>query len=362
MISILLSDLRGGGAERVCLDLAYEFKKRGFDVEIVLLNEQGSFLEEAKNNFTVIDLCVSRVRAAPIDLYKYLHNNKPDVLLIAMWPLTAIGSIVSRLASSRTKVIITEHGILSAQYKSWGKLHHIMLRISTAIGYRLSNHRVGVSKGVANDMASLSRLGTKKFVTIYNPIPKKSIADQQTRNTVNGLWSEDYRKRVLAVGTMKAVKNYPLLLKSFLNVKDENTQLMFVGDGDGRDELEQLAIDLGVADRVLFAGFQPDPTPFYETADLFVLSSNYEGFGNVIVEALAAGTPVVSTDCPSGPAEILENGKYGKLVPVGDVDAMASAIDEALNQEVDKEFLKKRAAYFSPERAADAYLSLLGLQ
>ncbi len=128
-----------------------------------------------------------------------------------------------------------------------------------------------------------------------------------------------------------------------------------------RPELERLAKELGVGNRVILPGFQSDPNPFYETADLFVLSSDYEGFGNVIVEALATGTPVVSTDCPSGPSEILEGGKWGRLTPVGDVDALAMAMKTALAEEHDPEALKRRAADFSPAIAARKYLDALGL-
>ena len=137
---------------------------------------------------------------------------------------------------------------------------------------------------------------------------------------------------------------------------------MFVGDGAGRDALLSLAQELGVADRVILAGFHPDPTPFYKTADLFVLSSDYEGFGNVIVEALACGTPVVSTDCPSGPGEILDGGRFGRLVPVDDAEAMAEAMHAALDAPADPGALKHRAADFLPELAARKYLDLLDLQ
>jgi glycosyltransferase involved in cell wall biosynthesis len=137
---------------------------------------------------------------------------------------------------------------------------------------------------------------------------------------------------------------------------------MFVGDGAGRDALLSLARELGVAERVVLAGFHPDPTPFYKTADLFVLSSDYEGFGNVIVEAMACGTPVVSTDCPSGPGEILDGGRYGRLVPVGDVGSMTNAIEAALDDKIPEEALRNRASDFKPERAASAYLSLMDLK
>ncbi len=160
---------------------------------------------------------------------------------------------------------------------------------------------------------------------------------------------------------MKAVKNHPHLLRAFARLACNDARLMFVGDGAGRDALLALARELGVADRVILAGFQSDPMPFYQTADLFALSSDYEGFGNVIVEAMACGTPVVSTDCPSGPAEILEGGKYGRLVPVDDIEAMASAIAATLDEPAPTDQLKARAADFQPAKAAKAYLDLLGV-
>jgi glycosyltransferase involved in cell wall biosynthesis len=160
---------------------------------------------------------------------------------------------------------------------------------------------------------------------------------------------------------MKAVKNHQLLLRAFARLDRPDARLMFVGDGNGREALLSLARELDVAERVIFAGFRSDPTPFYLTADLFVLSSDYEGFGNVIVEAMACGTPVVSTDCPSGPGEILEGGRYGRLVPVGNAPALAHAIKTALEAPVDRDALVRRASDFAPEIAARRYLDLLGL-
>jgi glycosyltransferase involved in cell wall biosynthesis len=136
---------------------------------------------------------------------------------------------------------------------------------------------------------------------------------------------------------------------------------MMLGQGEGETKLRSLAAELGISDRVIFAGFQADPSPFYAAADLFVLSSDLEGLPTVLIEALSFGLPVVSTDCPSGPAEILENGRWGRLVPVGDADALARAMGEALAAPVDREALKRRAADFSPEIAARKYLELLGL-
>src|SRR5262249_18705982 len=139
----------------------------------------------------------------------------------------------------------------------------------------------------------------------------------------------------------------------------QDARLLILGTGDLAEQTASVARAEGIGDKVLMPGATRDPVPFYRSADLFVLSSDYEGFGNVIVEALACGLPVVSTDCRSGPAEILENGRYGRLVPVGDAQALARAMADALAAEHDREAFKRRAADFSPERAADQYLRLL---
>jgi glycosyltransferase involved in cell wall biosynthesis len=134
---------------------------------------------------------------------------------------------------------------------------------------------------------------------------------------------------------------------------------MIVGKGDNEESLKKLALELGILDRVIFAGFHSDPTPFYASADLFVLSSDYEGLPTVLIEALNFGLHIVSTDCPSGPSEILENGRWGRLVPIGDVTALANAMGEGLFIKPDRHALRKRGAEFSPEIAARKYLALI---
>jgi glycosyltransferase involved in cell wall biosynthesis len=360
-ISILLPDLRGGGVERIRIVLAHEFARAGYDVEFVLMQARGELLEEARASFSVVDLAVTRARGLPLALARYLRRRRPEALLAAMWPLTVIAPVAARLSGHRCKLLLSEHGMLSAQYSEWGYLHRVLLKTSTAVGYRLSRHRVGVSSGLVRDMAGLSGMRIEDFHVIHNPVPPRPAPTAEATQKVDTLWGTPPGERIVTVGTMKAVKNHPLLLRAFARLNRPNARLMFVGDGAGRNALLALAQELGVADQVILAGFQADPTPFYQTADLFVLSSDYEGFGNVIVEAMACGTPVVSTDCPSGPGEILAGGKYGRLVPVRDVEAMVSAIAVSLSEPTSKESLKARAADFNPAKAAGAYLNLLGL-
>jgi glycosyltransferase involved in cell wall biosynthesis len=360
MISILLPDLRGGGAERVNLDLAHEFARQGHTVEFVLMRAEGELLPEAKAAFSVLDLETSRARQVPLALARYLRKRRPDVLLAAMWPLTVLAPLGRAISGHRCKLLVSEHAILSAQYLPWGRLHRTVLRTSMAIGYRMADARIGVSSGVVDDIARLAKMPTTDFHAIHNPLASRPPPSSQAQASADSLWSVLRGARLLTVGSFKAVKNHTLLLHAFAGMNRPDARLMFVGTGAGEANLRALAMDLGVANRVIFAGFHPDPTPFYQTADLFVLSSDYEGFGNVIVEALACGLPVVSTDCPSGPAEILEQGNHGRLVPVGDADALTTAMQAALADPGDPVSRKRRADDFAPEIAARRYLELLG--
>lgn len=359
-VSLLLPDLRGGGAERVSLDLAHEFKRVGHAPEFVVRQARGELLEEARAAFPVHDLGCARARQVPFAFARHLRRHRPDAVLAAMWPLTVIAPLAQRLSGHRCKVLVSEHNTLSVQYGTRGRAHRVAMRASLAVGYRLASRRVGVSSGVVQDIAALSGLRTDAFDVIHNPVPPRPDPSASALQEAQALWSGPAGARIVTVGSMKKQKNHPLLLRAFGRLDRPDARLMFVGDGAGREGLLSLARELGVVDRVILAGFQHDPTPFYQTADLFALSSDYEGFGNVIVEALACGLPVVSTDCPSGPSEILEGGKYGRLVPVGDVDALAEALTQSLDAPPHSAPLRARAAEFHPAKAARAYLDLLG--
>ncbi|MFN3591959.1 MAG: glycosyltransferase, partial [Thermaurantiacus sp.] len=165
--------------------------------------------------------------------------------------------------------------------------------------------------------------------------------------------------RILTAGRMKPQKNHALLIRAFARLELPSARLAILGDGRSEAATRALVAEMDLQTRVLMPGFVADPGPWLRSADLFVLSSDYEGFGNVLVEALAAGLPIVSTDCPFGPAEILEHGCYGRLVPVGDEGALAAAMADALAEDHDRAALRRRAADFAPDVAARRYASLL---
>ncbi len=357
-IAILLPDLRGGGAERVNLDLAHEFLRLGHAVDLVLMRAQGEYLAEARSAFPIVNMGVDSARKVPRALARYVRQSRPDAVLASMWPLTVMAVAGRALSGHRCRLVTSEHNTLSVQYRSWGQLHRLLMRITMAIGYRFADARVGVSAGVTKDLAHLAAMRNDKFRVIHNPVPIRRKPALDRVAAIDSLWDAPHGARILGVGSFKKQKNHSLLIRAFARL-DSSAKLMLLGKGEGEAELRILTTELGIAERVIFAGFHADPTVFYETADLFVLSSDYEGFGNVIVEALACGTPVVSTDCPSGPAEILDGGRYGRLTAVGDEEALAIAIGDALKASPDPEVLRARARDFSPNNAAMRYLALL---
>lgn len=360
-ISLLLPDLRGGGAERVSLDLACAFAAAGHKVEFVLMNAIGEFLPRASAQFGITDLNVLQTRNVPLALARYLRAKRPEVLIANMWPLTSAAVLGRALSRLPCRLLLVDHSTLSRAYASWGPIHNAMMKATMSATYRMADCIAGVSDGVARDIERLAILSRGSVEVLHNPIPQRAMPTEHARADTEALWNTQRGERILTVGSLTDAKNHSLLLHAFAHISRPTATLMFVGQGQNEQMLRAIAADLGVADRVIFAGFHADPSPFYATADLFVLSSDYEGLPTVLIEAISFGLPVVSTDCPSGPAEILENGRWGRLTPVGDAAALARAIDEALSSEVDREALKRRAADFSPEIAARKYLDLLGL-
>lgn len=354
----MLPDFRGGGVERLSLTLAHQFVRAGHTVKFLVMNDCGELTKEAKLSFSVESLMTDRIRFLPRRLLRFLEKERPDIFLVSMWPLTAIAPVIGFLSPCSTKVFVVEHNNLIMQYSGHGWVQHLFMRLSIAVGYRLAHNRIGVSAGVARAAAALALMRPAQFSVVHNPVPPaKSYSDEVVREA-HETWAVEPGARVLCVGSLKAQKNHQLLLYAFAQLPNPEARLIIVGEGAKRDELEALARELCIADRVSFVGFKSDPGPFYQTADLFVLSSDYEGFGNVIVESLAHGTPVVSTNCPWGPSEILNDGEFGHLVPVGNVAALAKAMSDSLALKPDRKILMGRARNFSPEVISGRYLEI----
>lgn len=357
-LAIFFADFHCGGVERMRTLMSAEFLARGVEVDLVVLNAVGELLGSVPAGVRVISLDAPRVRHSLVPLVRYLQEQPPDALLADSWPLTTVAVVAARLARYEGRVVVVDHNTLSLTplFRRWP----VRLAMHATIGatYPHASARVGVSNGVAEDLASIGRLQGDSIRVIYNA---SATGNHAGRSGATDPWAAlGAGVRVLTVGSLKEQKDHATLLRAFRELRDRGAaQLAIVGDGPLMRATADLAAELGVASDVHMPGFVDDVSGWYAGADVFVLSSTFEGFGNVIVEALDHGLPVVSTDCRSGPREILADGRFGTLVPVGDASALARAITETLRQPPDALHLQQRARDFLVPVVTEHYLELL---
>jgi glycosyltransferase involved in cell wall biosynthesis len=353
-IAIVVPDLRGGGAERVVLASASDLAQKGHAVDIVLLGDGGELLELVPDTVRVISLKASRFRRSLPGLVRYLRTQKPDVVHAVMWPVTVIAVAAHRIAQSGAKLVVSDQNALSQQIPKG--FQRKLLRWTARIAYPRADVRIQCSKGAAEDLARLSGLPLDAFEVIYNPIsPPDEVSGTVA---IKRLWKGG-RPRLITVGSFKAQKNHALLLRAFARVDNKSATLLILGEGELRSKLERLAAELGIADRVIMPGFAVDPWPYLASAEIFVLSSDYEGFPLVLAEAMYAGLKIVSTDCISGPNEMLDGGRYGRLVPCRDEVALAEAIKATIDDAPQPERMRARAKEMAGPGMVERYSELL---
>ena len=359
LISILMDNLRGGGAERIAVNLANGIVLRGYKVDMVLSNASGFFLSKLRPEVRVIDLKTSQLRWTLIPYLRYLLKHKPDSVLACMWPLSVIAILAYKLSRIKSRIVVAEHTTWSRSDSASITGGHRLVASSMHMLFPYADNIIAVSKGVADDLAVFANLAPEVIKVIYNPVVHGEAPFVKAPVVPEG-WCFGSHHRVLAVGALRPIKDFTTLLNAFaLLSKRLDVRLLILGEGELRSLLEDQAVHLGIRDVVFMPGFVKDPEPYYRHADLHVLSSTGEGLPTVIIEAIANGTPVVSTDCPSGPREILDGGKYGELVPVGDVKALADAMFDSLNRVNNVDALKERAKKFSVDKAVNHYLEVL---
>lgn len=327
-VSFLMRSAQGGGAERVMISLANSFVEKGYDIDFLFVHAEGPFLREINKDINVIDLKAKRAIFSLFKLYFYLFKNRPDTLISALNYINLIAIFsCSFLFFKKPQVIITEHGTLSAviqDLKGTGSFVPILMKYL----YQYATEIVCVSNGVADDLAQQLNLKRERIKTIYNPINFKNINNKKDLPLAHP-WARENIPIVLGAGRLVDVKNFPLLINAFLKVRAKvNCRLVIIGEGEKRQDLEHLIASSPFSDDILLYGFTDNPYQWMKAAKVFVLSSNTEGLPTVLIEALACGAKVISTDCPYGPREILDHGQYGKLVEVGNIDQLAYAIEE----------------------------------
>ena len=359
-IAIVLPNLAGGGVERVRLLLAEQFLAQGYAVDFVLAQARGELIEEVPKGSRIVSLDAPRLLSVPWRLSNYVRRERPDAMLAALWPLTGLAGLALRLARSNIPLVVSEHNDLR-KVPSIKPRERVLLKLLGPWLYGRAARVVAVSRGVKDSLIETGRLEPGSIAVIHNPIRQSGPDDPDPADcALLDWWGEGRAIKLIAIGSLKPQKDYPTLLGALRRIREtREARLIVLGDGPERDRLEALARSEGLDEAVRFPGFRAEPYPFLKRADLFVLSSQWEGLGNVITEALLCGCRVVATDCQSGPAELLADGRFGTLVPVADPEALATAVAEKIARPHDPLPGIAWASQFTPEATARAYLQLL---
>jgi glycosyltransferase involved in cell wall biosynthesis len=356
-LAIYLPDLSGGGSERLQLDLVPPFVAAGLEVTFLLGAARGTLLDQVPAEARVVSLDAPRQLLALLPIVRYLRRVRPAILLVNTEHAAIVSLWARAISRSATRIVVCQHNTFSAQSRRM----HWQFRILPVL-FRLflswADRIVAVSAGVADDLTACCGIARARITVIYNGVVGSDFAAKSAA-PVDHPWFGAGSPVIVAAGRLVEQKDFATLITAFAAVaRERDVRLVLLGEGPLRLSLQELAQSLGVADRIDMPGFRANPLPYLREATLVVLSSRYEGFGMVLAEALACGTPVVSTDCPHGPAEILDHGRYGRLTPPGDPVALAQAILATLDALPSGEAMQSRGSTFTIRASAERYLDL----
>lgn len=342
---------------RMMVHLANGFSRRGFLVDLVLANAEGSYLPEVSSTVNLVNLRSKRVVFSLHGLVCYLRKQRPTALLSALNHANVVACIAHKISAVETRLVISERNTLSFELPT--NLRGRVVPWFMRRVYPWAHEVVAVSQGVADDLVQSIGISSNKVRTIYNPVVNNEL-QEKAKEQINHHWFDvDASPVILGVGRLTKQKDFNTLIQAFARIFAKRpVRLLLLGEGDLRNELERTVLELGLGQSVSFLGFVSNPYAYMSRASVFVLSSRWEGLPGALIQAMACGTPVVSTDCPSGPREILENGKWGRLVPVGDADALALAIEQTLDQSTSPQ-VEHRARDFGEDQAVKEYLKVL---
>jgi glycosyltransferase involved in cell wall biosynthesis len=358
-LTIFLTSLDGGGAERSMVNLMNGLVSQGVPVDLILVKREGPFVPLVSPKVNIIDFGGKRLLASIGNLISYLKQEQPRALLSSLEDTNVVAIVAKHLAGVSTRVVVNVQNTVSQEFKHGTSLKKRFAPLMVRLFYPWSDAVVPVSQGVAEDLASLG-IPPKLIEVIHNPVVTLEIEHKVNESVTHPWFAPDRPPVIVAVGRLDKQKDFPTLIKALALVRQQiPARLMILGEGRDRAALEALVAELDLTDAVSLPGFVNNPYAYMAKAGVFVLSSLYEGLPTVLIEAMAGGTPVVATNCPSGPQEILAGGKYGKLVAIGDIEGIARAIINTLKQPLNAEMIKQRAFDFSLEKSVEKYCRIL---
>lgn len=360
LITIFIPSVHGGGAERAMIVFARELIRKGYRVDLVVTKLEGFLQDVVPEGVHLVDLDRPKTMAALPKLVRYLKAHQPRALYATIMNANVLAALAARLAGIRTPVIIRESNAPVSSPKT--TISRWVTYKVAPFAYRLSDGIIAVSEGVAQQLSDMDQALRNKVKVVPTPVISEELLTQAEEPLYHPWFVHRDKPVVLSAGRLEGHKGFGVLLRAFKRMREGvDARLVVLGDGSRRHDLLLEVERLGLGKDVAFLGFKRNPFSFMKRADLFVLASEYEGLPNVIVQAMALGAPIVSTDCKTGPSEILCNGRYGRLVPVGDEEALANAMREALQEPRKDEASRYALARYGAAEATREYLSMVGL-
>lgn len=358
-IALFISSLSGGGAERVMVLLANSIAERGYPVDLVLGRASGPYMSSVAPSVRIVNLNASRNIKTLLPFVRYLRREKPDSVLSALPDINCIAIVAKIIAGANCRLVISVHNTLSQAVSNTTSRRFRFIPMLARITFPRADSVIAVSRGVAEDLAVAIGFRHPSTHVIYNPVVTDQLMQMAQMEVAHPWFKNGGEALIVAAGRLIEQKDFSTLLHAFrLVLNDAAVRLVILGEGELREKLASLAVELGIEQQVDFAGFVDNPYALMARAKLFVMSSAWEGFGVVLVEAMACGTQVVSTDCPYGPSEILEGGVWGRLAKVRDQRSLADNILRALS-DCDPPDVKRRARDFTADHAVSRYLPVL---
>ncbi|MES9993408.1 MAG: glycosyltransferase [Candidatus Thiodiazotropha sp.] len=362
-LSILASFSGEGGVERMVLNLVNAMAERGLHIDLLLIKTRSRHLSEIHPAVNRIDLGSRHTATSLLPLARYLQRAQPPCLLAAKDRAGRIAVLARFLvAASQTRLVLRLGTNLTAAFAHKSPWRLLLRRLPIRLLYPRIDRIIAVSEGVRKDTLAVSGVAPEKVVVVRNPVITPQLLEAADAPSPHP-WLDDAEIPViLGVGRLTVQKDFPTLLRAFAELRSQRPcRLIILGDGRQREKLLTMSEELGISDALALPGFTANPYAYVKRAGLFVLSSRWEGSPNALTEAMALGTPVVSTDCPSGPDELLDGGRIAPLVPMGDWQALFEAMQRTLEDPPDPALLRESVREYNAQQSATHYLEAMGL-
>jgi len=359
-IGVFVSFSGTGGVERMVLNLCEGLVALGCRVDLLQVKARSKHLEQLPALVHIRKLKAEHTLTSLPALVRYLKTERPDALLAAKDRANQIAVLAKKTAGVPTRVVLRMGTNVSAALAGKNRWQKLFWYLPMRLIYRSADAVVAVSQGVARDMARITGRPASDIWIIRNPVVTPRIFRLACEPAPHPWLVNGGEPVIVGIGRLTRQKDFPTLIRAFAAVRKKlPCRLVILGEGKDRDDLEHLAKRLSQSEQVAMPGFVENPYAYLKRAAMFVLSSAWEGSPNALTEALALGVPVVATNCPSGPREILKDGAIGRLVPVGDPDALAEAMLATLSCPPDETLLKSAVREYTAEVSSQRYLDLL---